>query len=431
MLGVYSLVLQTGTSFSTKNIDQDLGLMESRDNPEQPLHELTLGNTRITLLGTAHVSKSSADAVEALLDSGDYDAVAIELCPSRYNALVDPDSLARMNLFQVLREGKVPMVSASLALGAFQQRMADQFGIRPGEEMRRAIEQGKRHELPVLLIDREVGITLKRIYRNVPWWQRLTLFSGLLASVLSREEIPEEEIERLKEGDVLESAFTQFAEREKHLYQPLIAERDRYMAARILEEIRLTEHRHILVVIGAGHLKGISEQLPAMHAQSEHSMPGDIVKELDATPPGSLFWRIFPWLIVVAVLSGFVIGFMRSPDMGWALIWDWVLINGSLSALGALIAGGHILTVLTAFVAAPITSLNPTIGAGMVAGGAELFLRKPTVGDFDRLRTDTTSLAGWWKNRVARLFLVFILSSLGSAVGTYVAGFRIFDRLFG
>ena len=405
--------------------------MEASENPEQPLHELSLGNTRITLLGTAHVSKASADAVEALLETGDYDAVAIELCPSRYNALIDPDSLARMDLFQVLREGKVPMVSASLALGAFQQRMADQFGIRPGEEMRRAIEQGKRHELPVLLIDREVGITLKRIYRNVPWWQRLTLFSGLLASVLSREEIPEEEIERLKEGDVLESAFTQFAEREKHLYLPLIAERDRYMAARILEEIALTEHRHILVVIGAGHLKGIAEQLPAMYAEYDHGRPAEVVRELEATPPGSVFWRLFPWIIVAAILTGFAIGFMRSPDIGWAMVWDWVLINGSLSALGALIAGGHVLTVVTAFIAAPITSLNPTIGAGMVAGGAELFLRKPTVGDFDRLRIDTTSLKGWWKNRVARLFLVFILSSLGSAIGTYVAGFRIFDRLFG
>jgi pheromone shutdown-related protein TraB len=408
--------------------------MESIDrleSPEQPLHELSLGHTQITVLGTAHVSRTSADTVEQMLDTGIYDAVAIELCPSRYNALIDPDSLARMNLFQVLKEGKVPMVSASLALGAFQQRMADQFGIRPGEEMRRAIDMGKQHELPVLLIDREVGITLKRIYRNVPWWQRLTLFSGLLASVLSREEIPEEEIERLKEGDVLESAFTQFAEREKHLYLPLIAERDRYMAARILEEIQLTEHRHVLVVIGAGHLKGMVEQLLEQFKDQAQTPPSEIVNELDATPQGSPFWRIFPWLIVVAILSGFVIGFMRSPDLGWTLVRDWVVINGSLSALGALIAGGHVLTVLTAFVAAPITSLNPTIGAGMVAGGAELFLRKPTVGDFDRLRTDTTSLSGWWKNRVARLFLVFILSSLGSAIGTYVAGFRIFDQLLG
>jgi pheromone shutdown-related protein TraB len=408
--------------------------MESIDrseSPEQPLQEVTLGNTHITLLGTAHVSRTSADTVEEMLNTGEYDAVAIELCPSRYNALIDPDGLARMDLFQVLKEGKVPMVSASLALGAFQQRMADQFGIRPGEEMRRAIDMGRQHDLPVLLVDREVGITLKRIYRNVPWWQRLTLFSGLLASVLSREEIPEEEIERLKEGDVLESAFTQFAEREKHLYQPLIAERDRYMAARILEEIEQTEHQNLLVVIGAGHLKGLAEQLKTLDAEKTQGSPSQVVQELDNTPKGSPFWRIFPWVIVAAILSGFVIGFMRSPDLGWTLVRDWVVINGSLSALGALIAGGHLLTVLTAFIAAPITSLNPTIGAGMVAGGAELFLRKPTVGDFDRLRTDTTRLSGWWKNRVARLFLVFILSSLGSAIGTYVAGFRIFDRLLG
>ncbi len=405
--------------------------MQPTDTDAQPQRTITINNTEITLLGTAHVSRASADAVEEELNSGRYSAVAIELCPSRYQALVDPDALSRMDLFQVLKEGKIPMVSASLALGAFQQRMADQYGIRPGEEMQRAISKGKEHDLPVLLIDREVGITLKRVYRNVPWWQRFMVFSGLISSVISREEIPEEEIERLKEGDVLESAFTQFAEREKHLYLPLIHERDQYMAARLLQEIAADDHQHILAVVGAGHLQGIYEQLEQYAGPIDAETMDDQIKALDETPAAGPFWKIFPWLIVAIIITGFVIGFMRSPELGMTLIWEWVLINGSLSALGALIAGGHPLTVVTAFLAAPLTSLNPTIGAGMVTGAAELFLRKPTVGDFDNLRHDTTHLGGWWKNRVARLFLVFILSSLGSAIGTYVAGFRIFDRLIG
>jgi pheromone shutdown-related protein TraB len=405
--------------------------MQPTDTDAQPQRSFKLNNTEITLLGTAHVSRASADAVEEELNSSRYDAVAIELCPSRYQALIDPDALSKMDLFQVLKQGKIPMVTASLALGAFQQRMADQYGIRPGEEMQRAISVGKEHNLPVLLIDREIGVTLKRVYRNVPWWQRFMIFSGLIGSVVSREEIPEEEIERLKEGDVLESAFTQFAEREKHLYLPLIHERDQYMAARLLQEVANNEYQHILAVVGAGHLQGIYEQLEQYAGPVDAGTMDTHIEKLDETPKPGRFWKVFPWVIVGIILTGFVIGFSRSPELGLTLVWEWILINGSLSALGALIAGGHPLTVLTAFLAAPLTSLNPTIGAGMVTGAAELFLRKPTVGDFDNLRQDTTHIGGWWKNRVARLFLVFILSSLGSAIGTYVAGFRIFDHLFG
>ncbi|MDJ0890949.1 MAG: TraB domain-containing protein, partial [Gammaproteobacteria bacterium] len=200
-----------------------------RPTSQEPLITVDTGMGVVTVLGTAHVSKASADKVRELLGTGDYDAVGVELCPSRYNAIVNPDVLAKMDLLQVLREGKVPMVTASLALGAYQQRLAEQFGIEPGAEMRAAIEIGKEAKLPVLLLDREVGTTLKRIYRNVPWWRRLGLLAGLMASVVSREEVSEEEVERLKEGDILETAFVQFAEEAKDLYLPLIEERDRYM----------------------------------------------------------------------------------------------------------------------------------------------------------------------------------------------------------
>ncbi len=393
---------------------------------EDPRAEVQCGQSRITLLGTAHVSRASAETVRELLESGEYDAVAIELCPSRYNAIVDPDSLARMDLIEVLRSGKTPMVAASLALGAFQQRLAEQFDIEPGAEMRAAIECAKKARLPVLLIDRELGITLKRVYRNLPWWRRLVLLSGLLASVVSREEFEEADIERLKEGDVLEGAFAQFAEQESDLYLPLINERDRYMAARLFEEIGQAPHERLLAVVGAGHLKGIEGYLKAGIAA-----PRAAIEELDHVPPSSRWPKAIPWIIVAVILIGFVIGFMRSPDLGLSLIRDWALINGGLAALGALIAGAHPLSILGAFLAAPFTSLNPTIGVGFVTAGIETLLRKPNVGDFSRLRTDTTHLKGWWHNRVSRIFLIFMFSSLGSVAGTYIGGFRIFDKLFG
>ena len=394
---------------------------------QEPRFTTQVGDTRITVLGTAHVSRASAEAVQELIRSGDFDAVAVELCPSRHSALVRPDDLARMDLFQVLRQGKVPMVTASLALGAYQQRLAEQFGIEPGAEMRVAIREAQADHLPVLLIDREVGTTLKRCYRNVPWWQRFSLFAGLLAGVMSKEKVSEEEIERLKEGDILESTFTQFAQESRSLYEPLIAERDRYMTARLRQEAGLSDYRHILAVVGAGHMKGIQAELQSHCTDS----PQAVLEALDREPPAARWPKVLPWVVVALILTGFAIGFTRNPELGWQLVLDWVLINGGLAAAGALIAAAHPLTVLSAALAAQLTSLNPTIGVGFVTAAVETWARKPNVGDFARLKTDTTHLGGWWRNRVSRVLLVFLFTTLGSAIGTYVAGYRIFDRLVG
>lgn len=392
----------------------------------EPLTTIHWQDREIVILGTAHVSRASADTVKALLDEQQFDAVAVELCPSRYNALINPDALARMDLFQVIREGKASMVAANLALGAYQQRMAEQFNIEPGAEMRMAVNQARDKGLQIMLVDREIGITLKRIYRNVPWWKRAYLLTGLMVSLVSREKISEQEIEDLKGGDLLESAFTQFAEESQDLYLPLIDERDRYMVARVLQELAQSEARRILVVIGAGHLKGMSNYFADSDQQQD---PAAVISALDVTPPGARWVKAVPWLIVALIIVGFVIGFSRSPDLGWDMVTEWVLINGVLAALGTIIAGGHPLTVIGAFLAAPLTSLNPTVGAGMATAAIEIYIRRPQVEDFSRLRSDTASLSGWWHNRISRTLLVFIFSTLGSAIGTWVAGFRIFDKL--
>ncbi len=392
-----------------------------------PCRVVELSGTRYTLLGTAHVSAESAEDVRRLIRSGDFDAVAIELCDSRHQNLSNPDALGQQDLFEIFRQGKAGMVAASLALGAFQQRLAEQSGIEPGAEMRAALEEASRHELPLLLIDRDVGITLKRIYHNVPWWQRFSLFTGLLGSLLSREEVKPEEIERLKEGDVLESTFSEFATESEALFTPLITERDRYMVLRLAEQAPPGEYRNVLVVIGAGHLKGMVERLE----QPLPASPRAEREALEVTPPPSAIWRAIPWIITALVLTGFAIGFSRNTDLGWQLVGEWFLINGVLSALATLVALAHPVTVAATFFAAPLTSLNPTIGAGFVAAGVELYMRKPKVRDFATLRHDVTALKGWWRNRVSRTLLVFMLATLGSAAGTWIAGFRIAGALFG
>ena len=391
----------------------------------EPIKTIQVNQCRITLLGTAHVSRASADKVQELIATGHYDAVAVELCPSRHKAIVNPDAMAQMDLFQVIRKGQASMVAANLALGAFQQRMAEQLDIEPGAEMRVAIKDAQAAHLPVLLIDREIGPTMKRIYYNVPWWKRITIFAGLIESVISKEKFSAADIEKLKEGDVLESSFSQFAENEKDLFRPLISERDEYMTARLLKECQENDYQHILAVVGAGHLNGMAQQLTA-HTQMDSDTR---IAQLDEIPPPSRWVKLLPTLFEVFILAGLVIGFMQSPEIGISMVLDWILITGGLSALGTAMALAHPLSILSAFLAAPLTTLHPAIGAGMVVAAVEAYMRKPKVSDFNRLRADTTSLKGWWNNQVTRVLLIFILSSLGAAIGTYVAGFRIFEQL--
>ena len=391
---------------------------------EQPIRRLQRDGVHYTLIGTAHVSRASADAVRELAASGEFDAIAVELCQARYDALTAERKWTDLDLYRVLREGKAGLVMANLALSAYQRRIAEQFGIEPGAEMRAAAVAAKELGLPLQLVDRDLATTLRRSYASVPWYKRMYLMTGLALGMVSSDKIDEEAIEKLKEGDILESTFTEFAEHSPQLFEALIAERDRYMAARLREENAAAGERRVLVVIGAGHMQGL-----AQHLENDQAEPGAERAELESLPPRSRWPRIIPWAIMVLVLTGFFIGFSRSPELGWQLVFIWVAINGGLAALGALIARGHPLTVLSAVIAAPITSLNPTIAAGMVTGLVESWLRKPRVSDLENLRFDITTLKGWFRNPATRILLVFFLSNLGSAIGTWVAGFKIFGAL--
>ena len=391
---------------------------------EQPIRHVRRDGVDYTLIGTAHVSRASADAVRELAGSGEFDAIAVELCQARYDALTSERKWTDLDLYRVLREGKAGLVMANLALSAYQRRIAEQFGIEPGAEMRAAAVAAKTHNLPLQLVDRDLATTLRRSYASVPWYKRLYLMTGLALGMVSSDEIDEEAIEKLKEGDILESTFTEFAEHSPELYEALIAERDRYMAARLRQDNAVADGRRVLVVIGAGHMEGL-----AGHLESGQAGPADERRTLEEIPPRARWPRIIPWAIMVLVLTGFYIGFSRSPALGWELVFIWVAINGGLAALGALLARGHPLTVLSAVIAAPITSLNPTIAAGMVTGLVESWVRKPRISDLENLRFDITTVKGWFRNPATRILLVFFLSNLGSAIGTWVAGFRIFGAL--
>jgi len=363
------------------------------------------------------------DAVDALLEHEHFDAVAIELCDSRAQSMRDPEAFKQMDLFKVIRQGKVGMVAASLVLSTFQKRLADQSGIQPGAEMKAAMDGADQRGLPLWLIDREVGTTLKRAWHSVGFWQRFSLGAALAASVFDRDDVDQQEIEKLKQGDMLESAFSEFASESEPLYRSLIGERDAFMAARLREEAArsaTTEQRRVLVVIGAGHLKGMCALL-----REQQGDPAQKVAELAQNPPKARWPKWLAVALALLIIGAIAWAFHRNVALGTQALLSWVLFTGGFAALGALVAGGHPLSIVAAFVAAPIKPFRPGIPAGGISAMAEVWVRRPRVVDFDSLRDDIVHWSGWWKNRVARVLLNFLLVSLGTIIGEYSAVIHI------
>ena len=403
-------------------------LLPSLDLRDQPIERVHRDGVEYVVLGTAHVSRSSVEAVHKLLSIERFDAIAVELCESRAQGMRDPEAFKQMDLFRVIRQGKAGMVAASLVLSTFQKRLADQYGIEPGAEMKAAMDGAEQRNVPLWLIDREVGTTLKRAWHSVGFWQRFGLLGGMLASVFERETIDEKEIEKLKQGDMLESAFSEFANESAPLYRSLIAERDAFMAARLREEAGSSITANpckVLVVIGAGHLKGLCENLRVQQGDATET-----VAELARTPPKARWPKWVAVALVLAVFGAIAYAFHRNTTLGAQALRDWVLYTGGFAALGAVLARAHPLSILAAFIAAPIKPFRPGIPAGGISAMAEAWVRRPRVADFETLRDDIVHWSGWWRNRVARTLLNFFLVSLGTIIGEYAAGIHIIKSIF-
>lgn len=391
---------------------------------DQPHAVVERDGVRFTLLGTAHVSRASVEVVQAAIGSGKFDAVAVELDAQRHRALTDPQAMARLDLFQIIREGKIGLVAANLAMAAYQRRLADQLGIEPGAELKAASMDASARGLPVFLVDRDVGITLKRAWASLGLWGRSKLMAGLAGSLFVDDEVGESDIEKLKQGDLLESSFGEFAEQTPQLFEAVIAERDRYMAARLRECISSDGPREILAVVGAGHLKGLAVELRDGNAD-----PARQRADLDTVPVGS---RI-PWFTLgfaTLLVGTFAWGFYHGGlDLGAKLVLDWSIITAIGGGLGCAIAGGHPLSILAAAAASPFTPLVPALSSGMVSAFVEAWLRKPTYQDMLDLRTDTSTVKGWWKNRFARVFVNFMATNLGTSLAVWIAGANLIHAL--
>ena len=395
------------------------------ENQEDIIKIIQLNNSQITLVGTAHVSQLSVEMVEEKIATGDYDCVALELCSPRLENITNQAWWKNLDIYQIFKKKKAGLLLINLALTAYQKRLADRIGVEAGKEMVRAVELSSENNLRLEVIDRNISTTLHRLVTEVSFWQKMKIVGGLIAGVFVGEEISKEQIEDLKRGDMLHAVVSEFGEELPEIKRILIDERDEYMVGR-LAQISASHDapKKILALVGAGHLIGMMASI---------DFPPDTVhlQELDQKAPPSKTGFYIGWGICILILSMFGVGFKQSPELGGQLVATWILLNGGLSALGTALAFGHPVSIFAAFFAAPLTSLNPTIGAGMVVGLIESYMRKPKVCDFETLREDITHYSMWWKNRVARLLLVFFFSSFGSMIGTYAAGASIVTQLFG
>lgn len=381
------------------------------NNHSTDIQCITLEDREILLLGTAHISQSSVETVRHLIPQEQPDCVCIELDAQRFRSLQQKTRWESLNIIQVIKKGQLPYLMANLALSAFQKRMGLQTGVQPGAEMAAAAETAQLSNIPVELIDRDIRTTLLRAWRKTGLWKKLNLFASLLASMFEKQKIDEEELRRLRETDTLSSMLEEMGKMLPSIKNILVDERDLYMA----DKIRQTSGRKTLVIIGAAHVPGISRLLT-------EGFPDLDLQELATIPPKSRVSKILPWVLPFVILVLFVVGFSGGNfDKAQEAALAWILANGTLSSLGALIAFGHPLTIASAFVAAPITSLNPMIGAGFVTALVQAFAAAPTVRDMEKISDDMATFKGWWRNRMTRLMLVFLFSNLGSALGTLVS----------
>ncbi|MDR0475170.1 MAG: TraB/GumN family protein [Treponema sp.] len=410
---------------------------------------VNLGNREIILIGTAHISRESIDEVSRVIREEKPSHVCVELDAGRHAAMTQKDNWEKLDMVKVFREGKGFLLIANLVLTGFQRRMGSELGVKPGEEMKRALETAGELGIPHSLCDREIQLTLRRAWACCSFWNKCKLLAALLSSAFVSEKMSSEEIENLKKRNELDGMMSELAEFLPGVKKALIDERDQYLAAKIWSSIPPTEtapqttpfidpsmleamplaiapvmmppaplKRRIVAIVGAGHMEGIKAHLEKLSAGKE----SPDTRELESIPPRSGFSRAAGFIIPAALIALLaLIFFMGGMEKFQKAGMSWILWNGSLAALGTILALGHPLAILVAFLGAPVTSLTPVIGVGILTGLVQASLCKPRVMDAESIADDISSLKGIYRNRISRALLVFFLSSMGSSVGTFVS----------
>ena len=373
---------------------------------------LHINDKEIYILGTAHVSKISKEEVLKTIDENAFDTICIELDQRRYNSLNNPKKWEETNIIDVIKKKQTGFLLANLILSSYQKRVASKINSQSGIEMITAIKEAKEKNIHLELIDRDIQTTFSRIYQKHNLWQKAKLIVSLISAIFDDEEINDKDIEALKQEDILDMALKDIEKAFPIVSEVLIDERNKILA----QNIKKAPGKKILAIVGAAHIPGILKYINEDIDITE--INNKVIK-----PKSS---KIKGWIIPAIIISMIVITCFKNFDQAKNQMLVWLIVNGGLSALGALIAFAHPLSVITAFIAAPITSLNPLLAAGWFAGIMEAYLRKPKVSDLQNIDEAANSLKGLYQNRFTHVLIVVILANIGSSIGTFIAGLDIF-----
>jgi len=368
---------------------------------------------KLIIVGTAHVSRRSIEEVNEIIEAEKPDAVAVELCPRRYRALVH-GLKDEIPVTDVIRKGNVFQFLFQLILSYFQRKFGEEYGVKPGAEMLAAVEKARSIGADVLLIDRDIGITFSRFWQSLSFFEKLKLIWHLVKSTFSGEDI---DVDKMLEEDVLDILIKEFRKISPNAAKVLIDERDKYMAANLLNAF--SRYDKIVAVVGAGHRKGIERALEGL----KHNLIN--IMELEEVRKGRSLLKYFTAAFTALIVATFILitVSLNTEILVQAFIF-WFLINGILSAIGAAVARGHPLSIAAAFLFAWLTSLNPLIAAGWISGLVEAWVRKPTMDDFSGL-VEAESFSDMLNNKFFRVLLVAAFTNIGSMIGTIYGGWYI------
>jgi pheromone shutdown-related protein TraB len=394
----------------------DHDLPSSDDHSD--IHRLMVGDRELVLIGTAHISKESAALVRRVITAECPDCVCIELDEKRYESLAKRKSWVNLNLKEIIYRKQLSTLLANLVLASYQKKLGDQLGIQPGTELLEAARVAEELGLPVALCDRDVRVTMRRAWKSTSIWKKGYLLASLLASLFDDTEVSEEKLRDMRKSDVISELMDELGAALPELKRVLIDERDTFLS----EKIKGAEGDKLVAVVGAGHVAGIKKAL----AEDRSGQ----MAEINVIPPVAKIWKFVGWLIPAIIVASIVaIGLRKGGSEAGASIIYWILANGIPSSIGAMLALAHPFTIIGAFIAAPVTSLTPVIGAGYVTAFLQVVFRPPVVSEFESALADMSSFSGWWRNKLLRVFLAFILPGFGSMIGTYIGGYEIISNL--
>lgn len=377
----------------------------------------TPDNREIVLVGTAHISKVSKDLVKETIEAENPDTVCVELDEGRMKSLKVPDRWKNTDLKAVIKNKQLATLIANLVLGSYQKRMGAQTGVKPGSELKEAVDVAEGKNVPIVLADRDIKITLKRTWACTPWYRKISLLGGLFGSIFDKTEISEEDLAKIKEQDALSSMMQEFGKTFPEVKQVLIDERDQFLASKI----KNAPGKKVVAVVGAGHMRGIASII-----EENKELPSE--ESISIIPKGAPIWKIIGWAIPIAIVASIIaIGCQAGIEKAGQLSLQWAMLTGGGAMLGTIIAGGHPLTVLVALVAAPFTGLTPLIGVGFLTALTQVYMRPPRVQEMETLSDDIWQVKRWWKNRVTRVILCFLCPGIPAIVGKILAIFNIYQ----